>query len=304
MDALGTAGITLGFIGMVAIGWLLRWTGLLSADDAKPLNVLIVYIGLPALVFQSIRTANLEWDMVFIAVSAWIVFGATALVAWGTARLMRMARPVAGGFILASALGNTAYLGYPIALALFGEEGLARAIFYDIFGTVGAMLLVGLLIAERFGRSDGRRVRPAQEILTFPAVIALGLALLLRGVEIPVLVSDWLDTFAKLVTPLIMISVGLTLRMGSLQEHIRPLMALSGIRLVLAPMAAFVVGSVLLEGAGALDQLVLSAGMPSMMLTLVIGSRFGLDTGFIAAAILVTTTLSVVTIPVMRLLMG
>jgi len=215
-----------------------------------------------------------------------------------------MARPVAGGFILASALGNTAYLGYPIALALFGEEGLARAIFYDIFGTVGAMLLVGLLIAERFGRSGGRRVRPAQEILTFPAVIALGLALLLRGVEIPVLVSDWLDTFAKLVTPLIMISVGLTLRMGSLQEHIRPLMALSGIRLVLAPMAAFVVGSVLLEGAGALDQLVLSAGMPSMMLTLVIGSRFGLDTGFIAAAILVTTTLSVVTIPVMRLLMG
>jgi len=304
MDALGTAGITLGFIGMVAIGWLLRWTGLLSADDAKPLNVLIVYIGLPALVFQSIRTATLEWDMVLIAVSAWIVFGATALVAWGVARLMRLSRPVAGGFILTSALGNTAYLGYPMSLALFGQEGLARAIFYDIFGTVAAILLVGLLIAERFGRSDARPIRPAQEMLTFPAVIALGLALLLGGVEIPVLVSDWLDTFAKLVTPLIMISVGLTLRMGSLQEHIRPLLALSGIRLLLAPMAAFVVGSVLLEGASALDQLVLSAGMPSMMLTLVIGSRFGLDTGFIAAAILMTTTLSVVTIPAMRLVMG
>ncbi|MCL4554363.1 MAG: AEC family transporter [Actinobacteria bacterium] len=304
MDALGTAGITLGFIGMVAFGWLLRWTGLLSADDAKPLNVLIVYIGLPALVFRSIQTATLERDMVLIAVSAWVVFGVTALVAWGAARLMALSRPVAGGFILTSALGNTAYLGYPMALALFGEEGLSRAIFYDIFGTVGAMLLVGLLIAERFGRSDGRPIRPAREILTFPAVIAVVIALLLQGIEIPVLVSDWLDTFAKLVTPLIMISVGLTLSMGSLREHIRPLMVLSGIRLALAPAAAFIVGSMVLEGAGALDLLVLSAGMPSMMLTLVIGSRFGLDTGFIAAAILMTTTFSVVTIPVMRLLMG
>jgi predicted permease len=43
--------------------------------------------------------------------------------------------------------------------------------------------------------------------------------------------------------------------------------------------------------------------MPSMMLTLVVGERFKLDTAFIAAAILVTTVLCLVTIPVVQLLL-
>jgi predicted permease len=47
---------------------------------------------------------------------------------------------------------------------------------------------------------------------------------------------------------------------------------------------------------------VLQAGMPSMMLTLVVGERFGLDTDFIASAIFVTTAASAVALPLVQLL--
>jgi predicted permease len=47
---------------------------------------------------------------------------------------------------------------------------------------------------------------------------------------------------------------------------------------------------------------VLQAGMPSMMLTLVVGERFGLDTDFIASAIFVTTAASAVVLPLVQLL--
>ncbi|NTW28696.1 MAG: AEC family transporter, partial [Coriobacteriia bacterium] len=47
---------------------------------------------------------------------------------------------------------------------------------------------------------------------------------------------------------------------------------------------------------------VLEAGMPTMMLTLVVGERFGLDTDFLASAILVTTAGAAVTLPLMQML--
>ncbi len=42
--------------------------------------------------------------------------------------------------------------------------------------------------------------------------------------------------------------------------------------------------------------------MPSMMLTLAVGERFGLDDDFIAAAIFVTTAASVFTVPLAQAL--
>ena len=81
-------------------------------------------------------------------------------LAWLAARALKLPRPIAGGFIIATALGNTGYIGYPITQALLGAEALPEAIFYDVFGTVGALVFVGLLVAQRFGDNDEARVNP------------------------------------------------------------------------------------------------------------------------------------------------
>ena len=59
---------------------------------------------------------------------------------------------------------------------------------------------------------------------------------------------------------------------------------------------------VLLGSGPAMRVTVLEAGMPAMMLTIVVGERFGLDTDFIASAIFVTTAASVLSLPLLQLL--
>lgn len=306
MDILALAQTIFGFVAIVAVGWLLRRFGVLKAEDARPINNIIIYAGLPALIFRAVYPAALDRSLLVVAVVAWIVFVVSALAAWGVTRFLRLPKPIAGGFILTAALGNTGYIGYPVSLAILGDEGLVRAIFYDVFGTVAALLLVGLFIAEHMGTVRGRRVNPIREALTFPAVIALGLALLLRAVpvEIPGLVSDGLDSLASLVVPLIMIAVGLSIRPRSLREHAVALTGVVGLRLLLAPLIALMVALVAIEDPQTVRLVVLEAGMPSMMLSLVIGARFELDTDFIASAILVTTVASVATIPLMQVVAG
>lgn len=294
----------LGFVALVGVGALLRRFGALSHEDARPINAVIVYAGLPALVFQAVHGAQFGSEILLIAGIAWAIFILSAAAAWVVSRALSLERHVAGGFIIAAALGNTGFIGYPLSEALLGETGLVRAVFYDVFGTVGALVLMGLFIAEHYGAPGDRRVNPLREVLTFPAVLAVIAALVLRTVSVPELISDWIELLANLVVPLIMISVGLSLRPRALREFALPLVALASIRLIIAPLAALALGSMLLPDKDALRVIVLEAGTPAMMLTLVIGARFRLDTDFIAAAILTTTVASAITIPLVQLLVA
>ena len=304
MNVAALSGTILGFVGIVAVGWLLRRFGVLDRSHAQPINALIIYAGLPALIFQAVHRAQLDVGFLLVAAVAWVVFAVTALLAWGVSRAMRLARPVAGGFILTAALGNTGYIGYPVAQALLGERGLVEAVFYDVFGTVAALLFVGLVVAERFGTAEENRLNPFVEAVRFPAVLALFAGLALHTVPVPVPVSDGLDSLARMVVPLIMISVGLSLRPGCMREFWRPLAVGAVLRLAIAPLVAFAVGSFVLGDPDSIRLVVIEGGVPAMMLTLVIGARFKLDTDYIASAILVTTVLSVLTIPLAQVLVG
>jgi predicted permease len=290
------------FVAIVGVGAAVRSTGILRREDARGINAIIIYIGLPAFIFKAVHAAALRADLLVVIAVAWVVFGVMTLLAFGAARLLRLPRTVAGGFIIAVALGNTGYIGYPITEALFGVGALPEAIFYDVFGTVTALVLFGMLIAQRFGDNDEARVNPLRELATFPAIWALLLALVMRQVPIPDVVGNGLALLASMVAPLIMLSVGLSLRFSTLGRDVGAISVVSVLRLLVAPAVALGIGWFALGRGVPLTVTTLEAGMPTMMLTLVVGDRFGLDTDFIASAIFVTTALCAVTLPLVQML--
>lgn len=293
------ASTILTFSAIVGVGALLRATGLLSADDSRPLNVVIIYAGLPAFVFNAVHTADLGPSLWRIVLISWVVFAVVLALAALARRILRLEPARAGGFLIAASLGNTGYLGYPLTAAFLGAAAVPGAVFSDVFGTIVALVLVGLPIAARLGEHEERYPHPVREFLTFPAVIALVVGLAARPVTLPGMVSNGLELLASMVAPLIMLSVGLSLRPSSIVRSGVPLAVLAAVKLLAAPLLALGVGSLVLAGRP-LQVAVLEAGMPSMMLTYVVGERFGLDTEFIASAIFVTTVLSAITVPLMQ----
>ena len=286
---------------LIGVGVALRASGLLPRDAAKPLNTILIYVAIPALVFQAIQPARLEAAFLGVVAIAWVVALAGMALAWVVGRALKLPDPVLGGFILVAALGNTGYLGYPIVTSLFGQTGLVPAVFYDVFGTVGVLLTAGIAVCARFGRHD-EKVSLAREILTFPALIALVAALALRWVTVPSVVSLGLDGLASMTVPLVMISVGLSLDLTKLRGHLKWAGPAALVKLAALPALAWVLASLLLREPLLVRVSTLEAGMPSMMLALVFGMRFGLDDDFIASAIVLTTVAAAVTLPVLMLL--
>lgn len=295
-----------GFVAIVLLGVVLRSTGLVRREDARPLNAVIVYIGLPAFVFVAVHGAKITRDAFVIVGVAWLVFAVCLVLAASASHWVARSRPERGAMLHAASLGNTGYLGYPLTAALLGPAALPLAVFYDVFGTVVQLVLVGFPLADRLGAHEVHKHRLGilGELATFPAFIAVVVALALSWWTVPVPVSEWLEMLASIVAPLIMLSVGISLRLGEMKRSVKQLAVVAGIRLVAAPLAAAVFGSLLLGGGPAYRASVLEAGMPTMMLTFAIGERFGLDTEFLAAAIFVTTALSVITVPVAQALLS
>jgi predicted permease len=288
----------------VGIGVALRRFGALRREDAKPLTNLIVYVALPALIFTSVANAPFSVELLKVTGVAWAVSLAALSVAWEVAHTLGLPRKTAGAFVLVAALGNTGYLGYPLVKALLGAGAMPGAVFYDVFGTVAVLFTLGIAVAARHGEREGR-LNVLKELFTFPAMIALLVALAYRLVPLPVSVSatvmDWTGVAASMAMPLIMVSLGVSLDMTALRGSFKPLGAATAIKLLLLPVLAVGVATIMRDRS-MLHLLALQAGMPSMMLSLVVGERFKLDTTFIAAAILLTTVACLVTIPLVQLL--
>lgn len=292
-------------LALVFVGIALRRFGVLERDDSRVLNGVIIYAALPALIFTVVVKAPLSVELLRVVALAWAVTLLGLAVAWGLARLLRLPRAVAGGFIIAAAIGNTGYIGYPVVRALLGEQWLPPAIFYDVFGSVSVMLVFGIMIAARYGEHDEGPVNIFKEFITFPAVVAVLVALAFRLVPWPqavwTTVTDWTGFAGTIAAPLIMVSLGVSLDFRAFRGASASLAGLTAIKLVLLP--ALVVALAGVFGAGASVRMAaLEAGMPTALLAFIVSQRFKLDKEYVAAATLTTTVCCMVTIPLLMLL--
>jgi predicted permease len=115
--------------------------------------------------------------------------------------------------------------------------------------------------------------------------------------EWPAWLEDVLRFVSRATVPIVMISLGLVVRLGSLRGALRPAVLVLLLRLVAAPLLAL--GTARITGLSALPTKVLTLefGMPTMMFTLVLALRYGLDAELAAAFISVTLAGALVTLP-------
>lgn len=290
---------------IIALGFILRRIGFLKEEDVGLLNKIIIYIALPALIFLAVRASKPALSLAKIPLLGIVVMTLCLLVAIVAGRILRLPGKTLGAFLIAAAMGNTGYLGFPITLGVFGEKNLVKAVFYD-FGTVVFIFTVGIIIAQMLGEGDkkGGVLSALKEFLIFPSTVALVLGLLLHSIPLPKFLLGSLTYLSQATVPLIMLTIGLSLRSEGLSKYALPLSFLVIIKLILSPFFAYWVGSLAGFAGQTLGVFVLEASMPAVMLSLIIGLKYKLDVHFLPSAILVSTITSLATIPLGQALLN
>lgn len=163
----------------VALGWI---AGRYLEASGKHIAGIMLYIVTPSVVFSGVMAAPLTPQVILLPA---LVFGFCTLIALIHLAIARklLTDGSASVIPLSVGTGNTGYFGIPVALLLFGEQGLALYI-VCMLGTTLFENSVGFYLAAR-GKYSIRdalvRVARLPSVYAFAAAVALNLS----GVSIP-----------------------------------------------------------------------------------------------------------------------
>ena len=285
-------------LAMLALGYAFQRVRVLPDNAAQTLNLVVLYVCLPAAVLRYAPRLHLEPALIGIAVVPWVLLLATVLAVTLLARALRFRDDERAVLLLTVALGNTSFLGYPLTRALIGEHALPYAVIYDQFGAFLILSTFGLWVLARYG---GDRKPTAREMLArvvrFPPIWALVIGFTIMPAEPPAWVAGGLQRLSDALLPLAMLTIGLSVKLALPRDELKPLAAGLLLKLALLPALALPLVRLLgLHGEMARTT-VLESAMPSMVTAGALAISHGLAPRLAAAMVGYGVLLSLATLP-------
>ncbi|SEN33546.1 hypothetical protein SAMN04488003_11388 [Loktanella fryxellensis] len=292
---------TLPFFGIIGLGYGAARIRFFGPDATAALTRFVFYFALSALLFRF--SANLSlgqvWDGPFVLA---YLCGTGAIYALATVVAMARGLPVAEAAVEAqvAVIGNVGFLGIPMLTLLLGEAAigpimLVLSVDLIVFGS----LIVILITGSRDGRIHaGVLATVGLGLLRNPMIVSIVLGLTVSALALPV--PDPLNAFVTLLggaaTPGALFAIGASLAAKS-AERVSVALWLSAAKLLLHPVAvaafALLVFDVALAAAAVM---IAAAALPVAGNVYMLAQHYGVAAARVSAAILVTTTFSIVTI--------
>ncbi|KKX33813.1 AEC family transporter [Rhizobium sp. LC145] len=298
--------LLLPFFGLILIGYLAARITRQPAEALGWMNTFIIYAALPALFFKLVSRTPIE-DLAridFIATdiaATYLVYAALFLIAW----LRRNSFGDSTIQAFAGAYGNIGYMGPGLALLAFGEGAAVPVALIVCFENAMHFIVAPAMMAV----AGGDKRPPAQvgfevvrKVALHPFILstALGFLVAASGLEPPLAFQRLVDYLAQAAAPCALFAMGVTLALRPLKRVPVEIGYLSLVKLVLLPTTVYVV----LSAAGDFDPVwvysaVLLAGLPTATNVFVISQQYGVWQERASATVLITTALSVLTLPVL-----
>ena len=288
--------------GLVLIGFILGRR--LPSTVPTRLAQFLFWIGIPIGIVAFLRQADLSGAVLIAPAVAFIAILLGAFFAWVAIKWQHyftntvLQSPTQGSFILSSMIGNTAFLGYPIALAIYGTEYFAWALFYDLLGSLFGTWGLGVALAARFGGSAANFWQNIKVLLINPALWSFGFGLLFRQVKIPQVAEFYLEKFGWSGIILSLVLMGMRLSRLHSWQNVPQAGASVAIKMLLVPL--ILGGSLSLLGVTGIPAqiILLQTAMPPAFSTLIIAEAFKLDSDLAVSTIALGTVLLLVTLPI------
>ncbi len=301
---LSTLLIVLPIFALILVGWMARRIGVFGPNATIELNRFVVYLALPALLFDIVAHARWAdiWQPGFIAafgLSSVLVFALTLAIR------LRPTRHLADATIdgLNAAYGNTGFMGVPLALLALGPASLPAATIATIM-TVCVTFALAIVVIEAGLQSEASRGQLVMKVATSlarnPLLVAPAVAALipLAGWSVPEPIEVVLKMLGGSASPCALVALGLFLaekREGAGDAGSTALLV--ALKLFLQPAIAWVIAALIFKLPPLLiHAAVLLAALPTGTGPFMLAEYYQREAQITAKVILVSTVLSVLTL--------
>lgn len=289
----------------LASGYLFARTKLVGPEFNKGLSKLVMNFFLVGMILSSV--VNKEFDMtgkeIMFSLGLWcIMIAVSVTVGWLIPRIFRMKNGDKGMYSLMIGFMNNGFMGFPLAAAVYGTDVLFFAALSNIpFNLVLYTLGLIILNSGNGQKLELKRVLNAPIIATLAAIVILALK-----IRMPVFVEDTVGYMSTATVPLSMMCVGVSLGGVSLKDAFchPKLYLVSLMRLIVCPLLTWLILKGFVADQTMLGVVILLASTPTAVICTILGIENGRDGIESSEGILLSTVLSMLTIPLMITILG
>ena len=286
---------------LILVGYVCGRTGRLGESASVELNRFVVWLALPAQLFNFASSSSWQtlWQPGFITaffLSCLVVFIFVLMVSW--TRNRDLAAASFSG--LSASYSNTGYMGIPLCVLALGQDGLAPAIIstfivFVMFAIATVLIEVGIQSHKKSHEIVWIALR---SLCTNPLLIAPIAGLLWSSADLALYepLAQIISFLAAAATPCALVSIGLFL-MQKENISLQPAWGISFAKLIIQPLVAWLIaGPILSLPTLWVTAVVMLAALPTGTGPFMLAQYYNADGRMISRVVFLTTMGSLLTL--------
>lgn len=281
----------------------------LSREALGYISRFVMKIALPLLIFTNtingVNRTQIIASLPMLAVTA-LMYASLIALGFGVAALVRLHGNRRRLFCAIMIFGNIGFMGIPLVCAIYPENGM---LYISLFTILDQLILwtLGMYLTTPAEGSGRLALTQSFRKMINPAVIAvlLSLILILTGWRLPQVFNQPLTKIGATATPLSMIYIGGLFCFANLKACLRrwDYYLVGALKMVAFPVVLFLLLTALHLNTEIVGSITLLAALPTMTTIAMFADSNGSDGEYTIGSVLVTTLISIATLPLLGALM-
>jgi len=292
---------------LLVVGYGCGKIGYLGGELDRKLSRLVINITCPALIMSSAMTDKLperEYILPLLLIS-FITYTILIGIGFLFPRYLTKKKSEEGILGFTMIFGNVGFMGYPVVASLFGYEAVFYAAVLNVVNTLGVFTVGTILLT---GGGEIERERFQKKVLYSTPMLASYLTMAIVALDIdnvPAYVSHPLATLGNFTIPAALLIIGSSISNISIKKMLGNgvVYLTSLIRLFLLPVLVFYITKAFGFSEFVVKINTVVIAMPVATYGTILCLKYGRDTTLITEATFITTLLSMVSIPILVLIL-
>lgn len=292
---------------LMLIGYYSLKKDIIDENTSKKLSSIIVNITNPAFIISGVlsetKIGSIN-DVILVFIVAIFMYIGLVLISLVLPKILRVKKKEDGIYKAMTVFSNVGFIGFPIISALFGKEVLLYgAIFILPYNILAYSYGIYVLTKD----NDNEKVK-----LSFKNFVNLGIisclvavVIFIFNIKLPSFAIKTVDSLANLTTPLSMMVIGVSIGKLSFKELFTDvkLYVFSAIKLVIIPIFAFFILKYFVNDEVIIGTTIIMLCTPIGSMTAMLATEYGGDDKLASKGVLLTTIISIITMPLVIFLL-
>lgn len=285
---------------LLILGFVLFKCHIFDEYTNKKISALIVNVASPMLIISSIAgVEGSNKSIVFLMIGAGILMYIGFIILGKIInRIFPFPKKDWPVYECMVVFANTGFMGYPVLLDVFGQE----AVFYALLIHMAFNFFVYTYAIMCLTKGDDSEFKLNFKQLLTPGIILIfvGIFIYLFDIQLPSVLMDTINSVGSLTAPLSMMMIGSSLAVYPIKDSFTDWRSyvFAFVRLMIVPFVTMIMCRLLHIDAYYANITIITNAMPVGSMVLMLATQYNANVKIVTRNIVVSTLLSVITIPI------